>query len=184
MRKNALNDALTAFSAAVKADPRFVEARINVGQLTLGFRRYDTAKEMFSKALELSPQNYDAHIGLGIALRGLKDLDGAEAEYKKAQGLDARRGDAYYNLAVLYKDFRATKAGDLGASVVAYRQARDYFSQFAGTQAEQGDKAEAKEQIAVIDKTVTQIESLMKAQASQPAPAASPAADPAAPKAN
>ena len=34
------------------------------------------------------------------------------------------------------------------------------------------DKNEAKEQIAVIDKTITQIQNFMKAQANQPAAAA------------
>jgi tetratricopeptide (TPR) repeat protein len=168
MHRASLNQALQAFTAAVDADPRFVEARVNVGLVTLGFRKYDTARDMLSKAIELSPKNYDAYIGLGIALRGLKDLDGAEAQYKKAKDIDPRRGDAYYNLAVLYKDFRASKNADLTASIATYRQARDYFQQFMTMQGEAAEKAEAKEQIALIDKTVTQIQAFMKAQANQP----------------
>ena len=177
MHKAQLNDALQAFNAAVTADPKFVEARINVGLVTLGFRKYDVAKEMFGKAIELSPRNYDAYIGLGIALRGLKDLEGAEAQYKKAHDLDAKRGDAYYNLAVLYKDFRASKESDLATSVATYRQAKEMFQQFLNMQADQSDKAEAREQIAVIDKTVTQIQNFMKAQANQPAASAAPSGD-------
>ena len=181
MHRGSLNQALQAFSAAVEVDPRFVEARVNVGLVTLGFRKYDLAKEMLSKAVELAPKNYDAYIGLGIALRGLKDLDGAEAQYKKAKELDGKRGDAYYNLAVLYKDFRASKNTDLAASIGTYKQAKEFFQQFMSTQAEQADKTEAKEQIALIDKTVIQIQNFMKAQANQPPPpAATP--DPAAPK--
>src|SRR4051812_46279427 len=116
MHKASLNQALQAFSAAVEADPKFIEARVNVGLVTLGFRKYDLAKEMLSKVVELSPKHYDAYIGLGIALRGLKDLDGAEEQYKKAKDIDQKRGEAYYNLAVLYKDFRASKNTDIGAS--------------------------------------------------------------------
>jgi tetratricopeptide (TPR) repeat protein len=168
MHRASLNQALQAFTAAVEADPRFVEARVNVGLVTLGFRKYDTARDMLSKAIELSPKNYDAYIGLGIALRGLKDLDGAEAQYKKARDIDPRRGDAYYNLAVLYKDFRASKNADLTASIATYRQARDFFQQFMTMQGDAAEKAEAKEQIALIDKTVAQIQAFMKAQASQP----------------
>ena len=173
MHRASLNQALQAFSAAVEADPKFVEARLNVGMVTLGFRKYDLAKEMFSKVVELSPKNYDAYIGLGIALRGLKDLDGAEAQYKKAKDLDPRRGDAFYNLAVLYKDFRASKNTDLAASIGTYKQAKDYFQQFIAAQGDTTDKTEAKEQIALIDKTVAQIQSFLKSQANQP-----PAADP------
>ena len=168
MHKGALNLALQAFSASVELDPKFVEARVNVGLVTLGFRKYDVAREMFSKAIELAPRNYDAYIGLGIALRGLKDLDGAEAQYKKAKELDAKRGDAYYNLAVLYKDFRASKNTDLAASIATYKQAKEFFQQFLTMQGEQADKNEAKEQITVIDKTITQIQAFMKAQANQP----------------
>jgi tetratricopeptide (TPR) repeat protein len=168
MRRASLNQALAAFNAAVEIDPKFVEARINVGQVTLGFRKYDTAREMFSKAIELSPKNYDAYIGLGIALRGLKDLDGAEAQYKKAIDLDPRRGDAYYNLALLYKEFRSSKED----FVASYKKAKEYFQQFLTMQADQADKNEAKEQIAMIDKTV---QNFMKA----PPPAAAPAQPPA-----
>jgi tetratricopeptide (TPR) repeat protein len=181
MHRGALNLALQAFSAAVELDPRFVEARLNVGMVTLGFRNYELAKEMLGKVVELSPKHYDAYIGLGIALRGLKDLDGAEAQYKKAKDLDPRRGDAFYNLAVLYKDFRASKNNDLAASINTYRQAKEYFQQFMTTQAEQTDKNEAKEQIALIDKTVAQIQSFMKAQANQPPPPAAPPSEPAKP---
>jgi len=184
MHRASLNQALQAFSAAVEADPKFVEARLNVGMVTLGFRKYDLAKEMLSKVIELSPKNYGAYIGLGIAQRGLKDLDGAEASYKKAKDLDPKRGDAFYNLAVLYKDFRASKNTDLAASIGTYKQAKEYFQQFIAAQGDTADKTEAKEQIALIDKTVAQIQSFLKAQANQPPPpAAAPATpDPAAPK--
>jgi tetratricopeptide (TPR) repeat protein len=177
LHRGSLNQALQAFSAAVEADPRFVEARVNVGLVTLGFRKYDTAKEMLGKVVELSPKNYDAYIGLGIALRGLKDLDGAEAQYKKARDIDPRRGDAYYNLGVLYKDFRASKNTDLGASIATYKQAKEFFQQFMTMQVEAPDKNEAKEQVALIDKTVAQIQAFMKTQANQPPPPAAPAAN-------
>jgi tetratricopeptide (TPR) repeat protein len=171
MRRASINQALQAFNAAVELDARFVEARMNVGQVTLGFRKYDTARDMFSKVIELSPKTYDAYIGLGIALRGLKDLDGAEAQYKKARDLDPKRGDAYYNLAILYKEFRSSKED----FIASYKQAKEYFQQFLTMQADQADKNEAKEQIAMIDKTV---QNFMKAP---PAPAAAPAQPPAKP---
>jgi tetratricopeptide (TPR) repeat protein len=177
MHKGSLNQALAAFTAAAEADPKFVEARLNVGMITLGFRKYDTARDHLTKVVELSPRNYDAYIGLGIAMRGLKDLDGAEAQYKKARDLDPKRGDAFYNLGVLYKDFRASKNSDLAASIATYKQARDFFQQYLSASGEAADKTEAKEQIALIDKTVTQIQSFMKAQANQP-PTPAPAAEP------
>ena len=184
MHRGALSLALQSFQAAVELDPKFAEARTNVGLTTLGFRNYDAAKEQFSKVIELQPKNYDAYIGLGAALRGLKDLDGAEAQYKKAKDIDPRRGEAYYNLAVLYKDFRASKQEDLKQSLGTYATAKDYFRQFLDKNADESDKAEAKEQITVIDKTTTQSNNFLKAQANmppQPAPTPTPTPAPAAP---
>ncbi len=174
MRRSSLNDALKHFMAAVEADPKFIEARINVGLTTLNFRKYDTAKEQFTKAIELSPKSYDAYIGLGIALRGLKDFDGAEAQYKKAQQIDSKRGDAYYNLAVLYASFRANKQEDLKASQGVYRQAKEYFNQFIQKGGDAADIAEAKIQVTTIDKTIAQIDNFLKNQAAAPPPPPAP----------
>lgn len=177
LHRSALSEALQHFTKAVELDGKFVEARMNVGLVTLGFRKYDTAKEQFGKVLELQPKNYDAMIGLGAAMRGLNDLDGAEGMYKKAKDLDPRRGEAYYNLGVLYKDFRATKQ-EAQQSIATYRTAKGFFQDFlTKSGSSSADQAEAKEQVALIDKTVTQTEKFLKAMASQPQqpPAPTPA---------
>ncbi len=167
MHRNALSEALQHFQAAVEGDPKFVEARMNVGLTTLGFRKYDVAKDQFSQVLKLDPKNYDAVIGLGVALRGLKDFDGAEQQYNAAIRLDSRRGEAYYNLAVLYKDFRATKQ-EPAASIPTYNKAKDYFRQFIDKGGNPSDVKEAKEQIALIDKTVAQTKKFIQSQQNQP----------------
>jgi tetratricopeptide (TPR) repeat protein len=178
--RNNLSEALKQFQGAVELDPKFVEARLNVGFTTLGFRKYDTAKDQFSKVLDLDSKNYQARIGLGIALRGLGDMDGAEAEYKKAKDLDKDRGEASFNLGVLYKDFKASKQSDLRASQAAYRTARDYFKEFLGKQGSEADKNEAKGNVSDCEKLIAQLEEFIKIQQSQPPPApAAPAATPA-----
>ena len=142
---------------------------MNVGLTTLGFRKYDTAKEQFTAVLGQQPKNYDAIIGLGIAMRGMGDLDGAEGQYKKARELDGRRGEALFNLGVLYKDFKAAKSDDLKASQTAYRTARDYFKDFMSKPGvSESDRDEAKNNIADCDKVIAQLDQFMKAQAAQP----------------
>ncbi len=178
MLRSALSEALTHYQAAVDADPKFVEARMNVGLTTVNFRKYDVAKDQFTNVLQLAPKNYDAMIGLGVALRGLKDYDGAEAEYKHAKDTDPKRGEAYYNLGVLYKDFKATKV-EFTTSQKVYRDARDYFKQFIDHGSDVADIAEAKEQIALCDKTIAQIDQFIKNQANQPPPPPTPPAPPA-----
>jgi tetratricopeptide (TPR) repeat protein len=176
LHKGRLNEALAGFNAAVQLDPKFVEARLNAGHLTVNFRKYDQAKEMFSKALEIAPKNYDAMVGLGFAQRGLNDFDGAEASYKKAIQIDGRQGDAYYNLGVLYKGFKATHSADLPASIKAYQTAKDYFQQFLDKDGDASDKAEAKNNIADCDKVVKQLQDFIRNQANQPPPPTAPAA--------
>jgi tetratricopeptide (TPR) repeat protein len=171
MHRNALSEALKHFQTAVELDPKFIEARMNVGLTTLGFRNYTLAKEQFTEVLKLQPKNYDAVIGLGNALRGLSDFDGAEREFKKALDIDKKRGDAYYNLGVLFKDFRATKQPPQ-ESIATYTVAKQYFTDFQTKQADPKDVAEAKEQVALITKTVTQTQKFLQATAGQPAPAA------------
>lgn len=173
MHRNALSEALKHFQTAVELDPKFVEARMNVGLTTLGFRNYAVAKEQFSEVLKIQPKEYDAVIGLGNALRGLNDFDGAEREFKKALDIDRKRGDAYYNLGVLYKDFRATKQPPQ-ESIATYNVAKQYFQDFQTKQADPKDVAEAKEQVALITKTVTQTQKFLQATANQPAAPTAP----------
>lgn len=187
MKKGSLNQALQSFQAAVEGDPKFVEARINAGLLTLNFRKYDAAKEFFAKAVEIAPKNYDALIGLGVAMRGLNDLDGAEAQYKKARDLVPARGDAYFNLGVLYKDFRANKQNDpdqiqaIRKSVTVYKQAKEFFQQFQGKQGSEADKKEAQENIKDCDKVVKQLEQFADNLAKMPKMPETPPAAPAKP---
>jgi tetratricopeptide (TPR) repeat protein len=174
MHRNLLNQALTEFQAAVADDPRFVEARKNVGFVTISFRRYDTAKEMFSKALEISPKDYDAIIGLGIAQRGVNEIDNAEASFKKARDLDGSRGPAYFNLGVLYKAFKASKQTDLKQSIAITKQAKEFFQQFLGKSTDKADLEEAKNNIADCDKLVASLTKFMEQQAKNPPPAPTP----------
>jgi Tfp pilus assembly protein PilF len=170
LRRNALSEALKHFKQAVEAKPSFAEARMNVGLITLRFRDYEAAKEQFSKVLDQQPKNYDAVVGLGAALRGLKDFPGAEREYKRAMDMQRGRGEAFYNLGVLYKDFLATKE-EPQKSIGTYRTAKGFFTDYLSTSGiEPDDAKEAKEQIALIDKTILQTEKFLKALASQPPP--------------
>lgn len=166
MKRNNQGEALANFEKAVALDDDFIEARLNVGNITLGFRKYDVAEQQFSKVLELHPDTYDAQVGLGIAQRGLGKLEDAEASYQKAMKLDANKGAAYFNLGVLYKDFRANAASDLNESMKAYETARDYFKTYMGKpDADDELKKEAKDNIADCDKIIKQLDEVIKAMA-------------------
>jgi tetratricopeptide (TPR) repeat protein len=171
---------LAHFQQAVEFDSRFVEARMNVGNIVLDFRKYDEAAAQFDAVLKLQPKNYDAMIGLGVAKRGLKDLDGAEASYKKASQLDGQRPEAFFNLGVLYKDFRANKTEDLKAAQSMYQSATKYFRQALSKPGVSKDlEADAKQNLEDCEKNIKSLDEVIKSQNQAPPPPA-PAPAPAA----
>jgi tetratricopeptide (TPR) repeat protein len=183
MKRNNIGRALQYFRQAVQLDPQFVEARMNLGNTVLGFRKYDEAEEHYREVLKIQPKNYEAQIGLGVALRGQKKIDEAEAAYKSAMELDNQRGDAYYNLGVLWKDFR-TNDPDQKKVREAYRTAKNYFQQFLSKRDVSADKKkEAQDNIEDCDKAISTLDQVIQQMESEPPPQpAQPAADPNAPK--
>ncbi len=155
--------ALKFFRAAVALDTNSVEARMNVGLITLAFRKYDSAKVEFETVLAKQPKNYEAQIGLGIAVRGLGNLTAAEESYKKAMALDATKAASYFNLGVLYKDFQANKANTVTDSKKAYETARNYFRQaLTRSGLSSAEKADAKDNITDCDKIIGQLNEAIK----------------------
>jgi len=182
LKKDNVGRALSMFEKAVALDPNFTEARMNVGNIVLGFRKYDYAKEMFEAVLAKHKKNYDAIVGLGIAQRGLGDLDAAEASYKQAQQLDARRGEAFFNLGLLHKDFYASRAPDEKTAMAAYKEAKGYFTQYLSKSGlSKSDKQDAEDHIDDCNKAVKQLEDAMRIKAQAEADAAATPA-PEAPK--
>jgi tetratricopeptide (TPR) repeat protein len=166
MKRNNQGQALGDFEKAVELDSDLVEARLNVGNITLGFRKYDVAEQQFTEVLKRQSNNYEAVLGLGVAQRGLGKLDEAEASYKKAIGIDGNRAAAHFNLGVLYKDFRANRATDLKGSQQAYEVARKHFQTYMSKpDASKEGKDEAKDNIADCDKIIKQLGEVIKATA-------------------
>jgi tetratricopeptide (TPR) repeat protein len=173
--KNSVGQALQSFQRAVQIDGKFVEARMNVGSITLGFRKYDTAAEEFAAVLELEPKNYDAMIGLGIANRGLAKLKEAEDNYDKAKQTDSKRSAAYFNLGVLYRDFVANGQVDLTASKKVYEKSRDFFKEALNKGDLTADQtADAKDNVSDLDKIIKQLDEVIKATAAAGAAGGTP----------
>jgi tetratricopeptide (TPR) repeat protein len=170
LRNDNVAQALEEFQKAVALDGNFVEARMNVGNIVLGFRKYQEAAQQFNAVLGRQPKSYDATVGLGIAQRGLKQLAEAEKSYRRAADIDQTRADAYFNLGVLYKDFRANETQDLRAAQGHYRTAIRYFQQASGKPASDADlEQEARENISDCEKNLRSLEEAIRTQGSQPA---------------
>jgi len=164
MRRGNLGLALKSFMKAVSMDPKFYEARMNVGNMSLGFRKYDTAETQFAAVLKSQPKNYDAVVGLGVAQRGMGKISNAESSYNRAMKLDSSRGEAYFNMAVLYKDFRASKATQVDKVMGLYKTSLKYFRQFRTKKGiTKASKAETDESVEKIQKTLKSLEGVKKA---------------------
>lgn len=161
LRRNNVGKALENFQKAVTLDPEFVEARMNIGSLVIGFRKYDEAEAQYRAVLKLQPKNYDAMIGLAVALRGQKKGDEAEALYKQAMGLDKDRADAYFDLGLLWMTRTSAGAGEIADyqnGIKAAQTAKDFFNQYlskAGDKAPKDKKQEATDKIKDADEYVS-----------------------------
>jgi tetratricopeptide (TPR) repeat protein len=169
-------------------DPNFVEARLNVAQVVLSFRKYQEAEENFRFVLGrkeiLKSERYDATIGLAVALRGQKKIDEAAKLYEDALTMSPERGDAYYNMGLLWKDFK-TNSDDPKTNKNAFIKAKGYFNQFMGkSDADSEKREEAKDNIDSCDKNIAALDQAIEIMRNQPppAPATPPPAVPAAPK--
>lgn len=123
LRRDQIIEASAKFQRALELDPKMFEAHMNFGQITIGFRGYEDAKNSFTQALELKPKNFDATVGLGVAYRGLDQNAKAEELYNKAKDLSSNRPEPYYNLGILYQDFRE-------GTVDQMKTARSFYEQF------------------------------------------------------
>jgi len=164
MKRKSLGLALKSFMKAVELDPKFDEARLNVGNMSLGFRKYKTAAGEFSEVLKRQPKNYEAIVGLGVAQRGMGQIAAAEKMYDRAIKLDPSRGEAYFNMGVLYKDFLASKETQVDKVMSLYNKSLRYFRQFLNKKGvTKAAKADTDESIEKIEKTLKSLRQVKKA---------------------
>jgi len=185
MKRGAVSSAQKDFRQAIQLDPRFVEPRMNLGQIVLSARNYAEAETQFREVLKIQAKSYDATIGLGVALRGnatvlraqgavpesAKKIDEAEQTYQAAMAINNKRGDAYYNLGLLYKDYR-TNDTDLKKQIEAYRKAKNFFTDYlARAEGSDPKRKEAEGHVSDCDKTIAALNQAIQIQGSSPPPA-------------
>jgi len=106
------------FQAALKADPQYVDAMVNLGAAYIGQQRYSDAVQQLNGALAIQPNRADLHAQLARAYVGLERFDQAREEAGVAIQLDRKQVPAY-NAAGL----AAYYAGDLGVATEMFRKA-------------------------------------------------------------
>jgi Tfp pilus assembly protein PilF len=78
--KNA--EAIKAFGAVLKGDPKNFGAVASLGYLNLRLKHYETGARYLQKAASLDPSNMQIHMDRGYALMSLKRADEAASEFQ------------------------------------------------------------------------------------------------------
>ena len=112
--------ARTAYEACLKADPRHVEARINLGRLLHIAGRLEEAERVYRSADKSEPLLV---FNLAVLLEDLAREHDAIAAYREALALDPQLADAHFNLARLFERARDPKASL--RHLLAYRRMID-----------------------------------------------------------
>jgi tetratricopeptide (TPR) repeat protein len=109
-----------AYEACLEADPRHVEARINLGRLLHLAGRLSEAERVYREAQTPEPL---LAFNLAVLLEDLNNETDAIVAYREALALDPQLADAHFNLARLYERARNPKASL--RHLLAYRRMLD-----------------------------------------------------------
>jgi tetratricopeptide (TPR) repeat protein len=111
--------ALEAYSRAIAADPKFIDARLNLGLLLHEAGRLREAERVYRDAIK-ALAHASLFFNLGVLLEDMVRPAAAAGAYQWALRLDPRFADAHYNLALLLK--RMGRAKDAIRHMGEYRR--------------------------------------------------------------
>jgi protein O-GlcNAc transferase len=96
------DEAFLCFEQAVRLDPTYAPAYLNLGVAYLRKGDSDQAMGFLRRAIELAPEFVQAHIILANSLRDRGDQTGAVEHYEIASRLDPTFPEPHYNLGLFY----------------------------------------------------------------------------------
>lgn len=106
--------AISEFRRALKYDPNFFEAHLNLAVTALNFSDFNTSLRHATLAVQRRPRSVASLIALAVAHRGLKQYDKAIAVNKRILGLDAKNTIVRYNLCILNHEYLQKYEAALG----------------------------------------------------------------------
>ena len=118
--------AIDEYQSAIRLDPRYVLARINLADTFAETGRMREAIEVYRAALSIDPASIDVHLGLAVALLRIGDSAAALAECRAALDVDSNNVQAWHVLAVTLG-----KSGDRLGAIAAEREALARNAEFA-----------------------------------------------------
>jgi len=91
--------AIDAYQRVLAANPRHIDALINLGMLSYEEGQLESAASCFLRAVAVHPDYAVAHFNLGSVLEELGQLETSRQHLRVAVRLDPCHADAHYNLA-------------------------------------------------------------------------------------
>lgn len=116
--KGDLGQAIDEFKHALRLQPNYFAAHLNLANTLLDIGQNEAAMIEFKEALRLKPDDPKTHNDLGVALKEMGDLDGAIAEFRTVLRRNPSDVNAHNNLGVVLK-----AKGDLDGAIAEYRTA-------------------------------------------------------------
>lgn len=102
LQNNLVDDAIEQFELAIKNDPEYISAYIQLGLTYTRCNDFKKANAIFTRALEKNKRFADLHNGYGYSLLAENKFDKALHEFQEALRLNSEYAEAHYNLAILY----------------------------------------------------------------------------------
>ena len=101
--------AIAAYERAIASDPRFSDARVNLGSLLHEQGRLAKAERVYRAAIASKAAHPLLHYNLGVLLEDMGRKREAVEAYETALAADAGMADCHYNLALLYEELGRPK---------------------------------------------------------------------------
>jgi tetratricopeptide (TPR) repeat protein len=102
-RAGKFQDASGTFRDALRINPKYLPARLNLGECLLATGNWKEASELFEALVMEDPRNPHANYGLARVRAARNDLNGAAESFRRACELYPNFGAAHYGLARTYE---------------------------------------------------------------------------------
>lgn len=126
LRQGRFPEAEAAFRAAMKRDPAFRSARVNIARALMAMKKWDGALAELEKARRDDPNQPEMENLIGNVQMEKGDLAGAEATFRRALGRDAGNPNLWNSLGIVL-----SRRGKTDDAMAAYRRVVEIEGDYA-----------------------------------------------------
>jgi tetratricopeptide (TPR) repeat protein len=150
MMEDDVPQAVEQFELAIKADPDYLESRLNLGAILVEYLAYDRASNQFGEAVRIAPQHCVARLGKAAADYGLGENENSASNFEYyLANCDADHLSSHERLAKLYETklnepAKAAEYYDKLSEMADKEERKNYYKAMANTMRSQIDSEQQK----------------------------------------